>query len=343
MNSMNHSTMIINQQNSNELHGYEDQNKEKESFLSQLPKTKGWLGSSSTLCLYQNFWCPPTIVPNIISFQEHFQALDQDIILASKPKSGTTWLKALLFSIINRANTTLSNTPLLSSNPHELVPFFEFNLYANNQKNPHLGSIPAPRLFSTHIPYDSLPKSITESQSRIVYICRNPLDTIVSHWHFANQIDEDDHLNHCSSKWSLEEFVEAYCNGVEVYGPFWSHFLGYWKQSVKNPQKVMFFKYEDLKKDTKTQVKRLAEFVGFPFSLEEETLGIVDEILEFCSLKNLKELDVNKHGKFMPYFENKSYFRKGEVGDWVNHLSSDMVEHVEKLIHEKLTSSGLIL
>ncbi|KAF4358234.1 hypothetical protein G4B88_030538 [Cannabis sativa] len=341
---MSDSMMISTQQHENELYSYEDQNKEKESFVSQLPKTKGWLGSNSTLCLYQNFWCPPTIVPNIISFQNHFQALDQDIIIASKPKSGTTWLKALLFSIVNRANTTLANTPLLSSNPHELVPFFEFNLYTRNQKNPPLiKNISSPRLFSTHIPYDSLPKSITKSQCRIIYICRNPLDTIISHWHFANQADDSDHLDHCSSKWTLEEFVDAYCNGEEVYGPFWSHILGYWKQSVENPQKVMFFKYEELKKDTKTQVKRLAEFVGFPFSLEEEALGIVDEILKLCSLKNLKELDVNKHGKFMPYFENKSYFRKGEVGDWINHLNSATVERVEKLVHKKLNSSGLIL
>ncbi|KAM6542149.1 hypothetical protein CsatB_006596 [Cannabis sativa] len=341
---MSDSMMISTQQHENESYSYEDQNKEKESFVSQLPKTKGWLGSDSTLCLYQNFWCPPTIVPNIISFQNHFQALDEDIIIASKPKSGTTWLKALLFSIVNRANTTLSNTPLLSSNPHELVPFFEFNLYTRNQKNPPLiKNISSPRLFSTHIPYDSLPKSITKSQCRIIYICRNPLDTIISHWHFANQADDSDHLDHCSSKWTLEEFVDAYCNGEEVYGPFWSHILGYWKQSVENPHNVMFFKYEELKKDTKTQVKRLAEFVGFPFSLEEEALGIVDEILELCSLKNLKELDVNKHGKFMPYFENKSYFRKGEVGDWINHLNSATVERVKKLVHKKLNSCGLIL
>ena len=110
---------------------------------------------------------------------------------------------------------------------------------------------------------------------------------------------------------------------------------------MENPQKVMFFKYEDLEKDTKTQVRKLAEFVGFPFSLEEENLGILDEILKLCSLKNLKDLDVNKHGKFMPFFENKSYFRKGEVGDWVNHFSPAMVERVWTLIHDKLSSSGL--
>lgn len=103
--------------------------------LSQLPKTKGFLGSSA-LSLYQGFWYPSRIVPNVISFQTHFRARDDDIILASKPKSGTTWLKALVFSIVNRTCYTPSNTPLLASNPHQLVPFIEFTLFADVlQKN----------------------------------------------------------------------------------------------------------------------------------------------------------------------------------------------------------------
>ena len=135
--------------------------------------------------------------------------------------------------------------------------------------------------------------------------------------------------------------MNVYCEGEEIFGPFWDHMLGYWKHSLENPQKVLFLKYEDLKKDTKTQVKKLAEFVGFPFTLEEERQGVVEEMIELCSLSNLRDLDVNKHGKFMPYFENKSYFRKGEVGDWVNHLSPAMVELVDKLVDEKLSSFGL--
>lgn len=328
---MDHS---ISHQGSNKLCDVQDQ--DQELFLSKLPKTKGWLGSSD-LSLYQNFWCPSTLVPNIISFQKHFQAHDQDIILASKPKSGTTWLKALLFAIVNRTNSNLSDTPLLNSNPHELVPFFEFTLYANNNELPNLSDIPSPRLFSTHIPYASLPESVKDSKSRIVYICRNPLDIIVSHWHFATQADGV----HSCSKWTLEEFVDVYCKGEEIFGPFWDHMLGYWKQSLENPQKLLFLKYEDLKKDTKTQVKRLAEFVGFPFSLEEENKDIVEDILKLCSLRNLKDLEVNKHGKFMPYFDNKSYFRKGQVGDWANYLTKPMVKRLEKLIREKLSAYGL--
>ena len=96
-----------------------------------------------------------------------------------------------------------------------------------------------------------------------------------------------------------------------------------------------------MKEDTVSQVKKLAEFVGFPFSEEEENSGVAEQILELCSLSNLKELEVNKHGGIMPNFENKLFFRKGEVGDWANHLSASMVERVDEVIQKNLRGSGL--
>ncbi|KAF3434251.1 hypothetical protein FNV43_RR25354 [Rhamnella rubrinervis] len=304
-----------------------------EQLLLSLPKTNGWLGD---IYLYQGFWCPSKILTNIISLQKHYQAHDQHILLASTPKSGLTWLKALVFSITNRVTYTLSATPLLTSNPHELVPFLEFTLYAHN-KIPEINSTSdislSPRLFSTHIPYVSLPESVKHSNCRVIYICRNPFDSLVSFWHFAT--------GEGRLKYTMEEYAEKFCEGEVGFGPFWDHILGFWKESLEKPEKVLFLKYENLKEDPVFHVKKLAEFVGFPFSLEEEKQGVVEEIIKLCSLKNLKELEVNKNGKFMPNFRNKSYFRKGEVGDWVNHLSPSMVERLKKVMQEKLSNSGL--
>ncbi|XVF24517.1 hypothetical protein REPUB_Repub13aG0134900 [Reevesia pubescens] len=306
---------------------------EIEELLVSLPKEKGWLAAG--LFLYQGCWYPSRILRNVITFKRHFQPLDHDIILASRPKSGTTWLKALIFSIVNRSRyTNCSTSPLVTKNPHELVPFIEFTLY-DKKELPDLITIQSPRLFSTHIPYASLPVSIKEcSNTRIVYICRNPFDVVVSSWHFAA-------TGRNSLERSMEDLVDSFCKGIEAFGSFWDHVLGYWKESLENPNKVLFLKYEDLKEDTNFHLKRLAEFIGFPFSMEEEKEGVIEEISKLCSLSSLKDLEVNKTGKFMPNFENKCCFRKGEVGDWVNHLTPSMVERLEKVIVEKLEGSGL--
>lgn len=96
------------------------------------------------------------------------------------------------------------------------------------------------------------------SEYRILYISRNPLDTLVSAYYFAikamKKIEGEDfqHL-------SMEDFFEDFYAGRFAHGPFFDHVVGYWKESLKQPNKVVFFKYEDLKDDPKFHVKRLAK------------------------------------------------------------------------------------
>ncbi|XP_060959738.1 cytosolic sulfotransferase 5-like [Cannabis sativa] len=312
--------------------------------ISELPKSDGWKKQGITL--YQNCWFPSNLLPNVIAFQKNFKAKYEDIIMASFPKSGTTWLKSLLFSILNRHKYYYNNNnhnndnenPLLTTISHHLVPAFEFQFYSNYPENVHdLDTMPSPRLVSTHIPYASLPDSINKfSKSRIIYISRNPLDVIVSFWHFANG-----HPERLSREWTVEYFVDMFCKGDITFGPYWEHVLGYWKASLARPENVLFLKYEDLKKDSVGQLKKIAKFVGMPFSQEEENDGVVEQILEMCSLSKLKNLDVNKYGEVRPNIHNKIFFRKGQVGDWINHLTPSMVERVKNIIIEKLNDSGL--
>lgn len=149
---------------------------------------KYWMGIFP-MYLYQGFWCP--LLDSTVSFQIHFQAHDTDVILASLPKTSTTWLKSLIFAIVNRNRfTDISQHPLRTQNPHELVLQLEAKVYHNIQgSQPDFTDLLLPRLFATHIPYLSLPESIKTSKSKVIYLCRNPLDTFVSSWHFFLQLN----------------------------------------------------------------------------------------------------------------------------------------------------------
>ncbi|KAF7836237.1 cytosolic sulfotransferase 15-like [Senna tora] len=231
-----------------------------------------------------------------ISFQKHFQAKNNDIIIASLPKGGTTWLKALAFATLkrNRFIPSQNDHPLLNSNSHTLVPYFEFNVYGGEDNViPDLSTIPEPRLFGTHIPFPSLSHSIHNSNCKIIYICRNPFDTFISQWHFNFNVLSSQSLPTST----LDEAFERYCEGIHPFGPFWSHELGYWNASKDTPNKVLFLKYEELKANTNSELKRMAQFLNYPFTPEEESGGVIDSIIELCSFKKMKELEINKRGK----------------------------------------------
>lgn len=104
---------------------------ECKKLLSTLPKERGW--SVSHIYNYQGFWAKPRVIQGVIACQQQFQAQDSDIILVTNPKSGTTWLKALLFTLVNRVKHPIleQNHPLLIKNPHDLVPFLELTLYVD--------------------------------------------------------------------------------------------------------------------------------------------------------------------------------------------------------------------
>ncbi|KMT07675.1 hypothetical protein BVRB_6g147980 [Beta vulgaris subsp. vulgaris] len=308
-----------------------------------LPKTM-FLGNVELL-KYQGFWYPAdtNMFKNTLMFQRHFQARDNDLIVASFPKTGTTWLISILYSVVNRFKHPIKQSPLLINHPHELVCSLEYDIYGHAFDNPrphHLNELPSPRLFHTHLSYMTLPESIKISGCRILYITRNPLDTLVSMMYFVMKplkeiVGEDVKLP------SIEDCFEDFCEGKFVHGPFFEHVIEYWKHSVEQPKKVLFLKFEDLKKDPVLQLKRVAEFVGMPFTQREESEYCIKEIIEFCSINNLKELEGNKTGVINKIYDKKSYFRKGEVGDWTNHITPAMVEKMTKLMEEKLQGTGL--
>uniref|UniRef100_A0A6N2KF01 Sulfotransferase n=1 Tax=Salix viminalis TaxID=40686 RepID=A0A6N2KF01_SALVM len=309
------------------------QRDESRELLQKLPAEIGMGGN--LLYLYQGFWCPQVSIKGMMLFQQHFKAQETDLLLASIPKSGTTWLKALTYTIVDRSRYSLEKSPLLTIGPHGVVPFLEFDISSENHFQ-QLDRLPNPRIFGTHSPYPALPCSLKDSAAKIVYVCRNPLDVFISYWKFSVNIpkEEEKHL-------SLEDAFDKFCQGLHGYGPFWDHLLGYWEASLERPDKVLFLKYEDMKKNGVLYIKKLANFVGLPFSMDEEKQGLAEEISRLCSFESMKSYEATRTGTGPLGIPASAFLRKGEVGDSLNYLTPSMVSRVEYLIQEKLQDSGI--
>jgi hypothetical protein len=290
------------------------------------------------LRLYQGFWLPEHWVPGTIVFQRRFAPRPDDVVLASYPKCGTTWLKALAFAAAARGAhpPAAPGHPLRRLNPHDCVPFID-DIFAGGEEA-KLDALPSPRLMNTHLPYTLLPDRVTDAAGgcRVVYVCRDPKDMVVSLWHFLRRADPD---------LSFAETFESVCDGTVAAGPVWDHVLSYWRASVARPDRVLFLKYEDLLRDTGANVRRLAEFMGRPFTAAEEAAGDVAAVVELCSFDGMKGLEVNKAGsgtagryRAMP---RDAFFRKGVAGDWANHMTPEMAARLDAIVREKLQGTGL--
>ncbi|CAN1220004.1 Cytosolic sulfotransferase 6 [Linum perenne] len=286
----------------------------------------------------QGFWYETSIIDSIATIRANFKPKRDDdiVILASTPKTGTTWLKALSHCILFRDE---EDDLLAKKNPHLCVRNLESGVDKKGVSSSHMDS-EGSRLFSTHIAYSYLPISIKQD-CKLVYITRDPKDTFVSQWHFFNKIFRGNNLDPLP----LESAAEIFCNGTHTYGPYWDHVLEYWEASQRSPDKVMFMKYEDLRCDPKPRVRELALFLGKPFGDDDDVE--IEEVIWRSSFDRLKDLDVNKTGKvhpvLSPLLTNNLFFRRGEVGDWRNHLTPEVAKRIDDVTRVKFRSCGLYL
>ncbi|OMP01653.1 hypothetical protein COLO4_11696 [Corchorus olitorius] len=327
--------------------GYQKTYQKFDEIYPTLPKRDDWWGDglgAGQFVQYQGFWIPSGALRGVMLIHDHFKPRPTDIILSTSPKCGTTWLRALIFAVINRNSYHFDdNHPLLSSNPQDLVAFLEGHIQQGGSTS-FLETLPSPRFLSTHLPFSFFPNSMTSSAAsacRFVYICRDPKDAFVSMWHFMNKLRARQEM----PPLPIEHAFDLFCTGVSLNGPFWDHHLGFWKASLESPNMVLFLKYEHVKRETSASVRKIGEFLDLPFSAEEENEGIVEKIVHLCSFENLSNLDVNKNVNEEKQrghlIKNPEFFRKGQVGDWMNHLTHEMAKVLDQITKENFQGTGL--
>ncbi|PHU22612.1 hypothetical protein BC332_07719 [Capsicum chinense] len=120
--------MVAQESNSNVIDSCQS-SEEDTALINTLPSGMFW--DVMEIKKWQGFWFKPGLIKPAMKFCSYFQARNDDVLLASAPKTGTTWLKALCLCILHQNHNIPENKDLLTKdNPQFHVQTIESSIYS---------------------------------------------------------------------------------------------------------------------------------------------------------------------------------------------------------------------
>lgn len=284
---------------------------------------------------------------NIRSAMEYKPRSD-DVLIVTYPKCGTNWMQYIVCNILSRANLPVDigeytlNSPFIDLTGAKVVEY-------PTRRGPIL----------THLPLHVFPPV---DKPKYIYVARNPYDCAVSFYYFILGMTPKS-----VTDVSFGRFVDGFISGKVLYGDYFDHLIPWYGH--RGDANVLFVTYEELKADLRGQVLRIAEFLGEEHGKalrqDEELLM---RILDACSVAHMKVFFKDKPEDRMKKMiqsasslsgsdqtlmekplswnterhEGCGYVRKGIVGDWKNHFTTDQIVRVKQWIADKTRCSDVM-
>lgn len=255
-----------------------------------------------------------------------------DVLVCSYPKTGTNWTMEVVGRMIYqdpKQFDTVKQLPM-PLRALEMCDVRKFKILdALNVGRRLLGSHLSPHQLDV--------KKLTDKKVKIVYVLRNPKDTLVSFYHFMKKMPpfQNEPLKGMMTDWPT--FYKHYMNGAfpmdyERGGNYLDHVL-LWHE-LRDECGIHFLYYEDLKKDFDGEARKLAAYIGA--HLSEEKLKEIGEKCTVASMRKNYEEREGFQGQFAGHF-----IRKGGVGGWKDMFTVAQSEEWDKMVDDKLASTDV--
>jgi aryl sulfotransferase len=249
---------------------------------------------------------------------------DDDIVIATYAKSGTTWTQQIVSQLIFKGAEDI--------NIHHLSPWVD-NRVMPSELIDGLARQTHRRFMKTHLPVDALRFS---PQARYIYIARDGRDAA---WSFHNH-----HFNGNEDYFRVyneglpegfpvlergpEDPYEFYKAWLEGDGypmwPFWTHVRSWW--NIRGLPNVMLIHFSDMKSDLPGSIRRIADFLGI--SVDDATM---ERIVDHCSFDYMKKhaADMAPRGGIMFKGGADTFINKGSNGRWRDMLTAQDIAAYE--------------
>lgn len=248
-----------------------------------------------------------------------FKFRDDDIIIATYAKSGTTWMQQIVAQMLFGGDPTL---PVA-----EMSPWLDLRVPPKEIKLPQVEAQTHRRMLKTHLPVDAL---VFSPRAKYVYIARDARDVVWSmynhhananaHWYAA--------LNDSPGRVGppiapppadIRQYWHDWLKqDGHPFWPFWDSLRSWWQ--IRALPNVLFVHFNALKRDMPGEMQRIAAFLDIP--IDEARWP---DIVSYCSFDWMKQnaaISVPLGGAFWDGGA-ATFINKGVNGRWTDTLSPE--------------------
>jgi len=267
--------------------------------------------------------------------------------LASYPRSGNTWVRALLHNLLRRPATAydinrLQDFTLIDSQAHwyrvfDPRPCEELTKEEVAALRPRVHeamtrAFPDTVLVKTHnalVEDRGTPMISLEHTAGAIYIVRNPLDVAVSYsHHFGVPLaDAVAAMNRPGNQSVANQPQFVY----ELHGS-WSENVRSWTATPSPGLHVV--RYEDLLHEPERVVAGIVAFLSLPVAPDQ-----IRRAVEFSSFAVLRQQEA-RHGFRERSLKSAEFFRAGEAGQGQRLLPADLIESLVARHQEQMARFG---
>lgn len=254
-----------------------------------------------------------------------FRFRDDDIVIATYAKSGTTWMQQILAQLLFGGDPDLSVA--------EMSPWLDLRVPPKEVKLPAVEAQTHRRFLKTHLPVDAL---VFSPKAKYVYIGRDGRDVV---WSLYN------HHANANATWyaalndtpglvgpkigpppaDIRTYWREWLDG-DGY-PFWSlweNVRSWW--AIRELPNVYFVHFARLKADMPGEMRKLAHFLGIP--IDEQRWPTIVEYCSFDWMKRNATKSVPLGGAFWDAGA-EVFIHKGVNGRWKDTLTPAEVAEYE--------------
>jgi hypothetical protein len=254
-------------------------------------------------------------------YQAEFGEADSDIHVSTFSKSGTTWCQIILYQLTTSGSMDFDHL-------FDISPWVWYA--AMREVAPAV--VPSPRILKSHDDYRRFRR---KPRGRVIFVVRDGRDVCVSLYHHRR--------NFKRYEGTFDEFFEEFLHDPEYN--WFDHIRPWLVNDAGVP--IHYVRYEDLKRDFRGTVLKMAEFCDIPVDGE-----IMARTCERSSFQSMKAHDAqlgprNTHFEGVadsPYHvkPDTQFIRRGEVGDGLAMLSEAQLAAYRKRFDETLAGFELV-